>query len=304
MATKVNHLLLNNGLAAGIYVQKCRHGKGLTQKQVDEKCGFSPGFTGRLERGELRKISIPDVYELEATLKGFKRSTFENLADAKLEIQSERTDPRQVEAQAISKSKTRPVSTQKQQLKVILKEFRFVLLIAVVIALWSWNSERNHQEQVRIEAAYQTELANYERITNQCLSIEVEEASTMVGEPRTQDRLDAVLSAYDRVYSASCIEIDGNFYWNPFHRVGWPAETSIGTDDLSAKLLDGANFAIDSGIPFFSNGNTLCEDGWVSGSRGQGTCSWHGGYAKPRGFPLSLSVIANGERIEKPYKPE
>jgi transcriptional regulator with XRE-family HTH domain len=302
MATKVNHLLLNDGLAAGIYVQKCRHGKGLTQKQVDEKCGFSPGFTGRLERGELRKISIPDVYELEATLKGFKRSTFENLSVAKLEIQSERTEHSQVETQTISKPKTHPVSTQKQQLKVILKEFRFVLLIAVVIALWSWNSERNHQEQVRIEAAYQAELTDYERITNQCLSIEVEESARNVGEPRSQERIDAVRSAYDQVFSASCIEINENFYWNPFLGVGWPTDSANGQDDLSSRLLEGAYAAIDSGIPFFSNGNTLCEDGWVSGSRGQGTCSWHGGYAKPRGFQLSLSIIAYGQPIEKPYE--
>lgn len=237
-------------------------------------------------------------------MKGFKRSTFEKLADAKLEIQSESTDKNQIEARAISKLKTRPVTRQKHQLKVILKEFRFVLLIAVVIAFWSWNSERNYQEQVKIEAAYEAELIDYQRITNQCLSIDVEESARNVGEPRSQERIDAVLSAYDQVFSASCIEIDENFYWNPFRGVGWPADSSIGQDTLSSRLLDGAHAAIDSGIPFFSNGNTLCEDGWISRSRGQGTCSWHGGYAKPRGFLLSLSVITMGERIEKPYKPE
>jgi len=304
MTTNVNHLLLDNGLAAGIYVQKCRHNQGLTQKQVDEKCGFSAGFTGRLERGELRKISIPDVYELEATLKGFKRSTFEKLANAKLEIHSESTDHSQVEAKAISEFKTRHVSKKKHQLKVILKEFRFILLIAVVIALWSWNSERNHQEQVRIEAAYQAELMDYERITNQCLSIDVEESARNVGEPRSQERIDAVRSAYDQVFSASCIEIDENFYWNPFLGVGWPTDSANGQDNLSSRLLEGAYASIDSGIPFFSNGNTLCGDGWVSGSRGQGTCSWHGGYAKPRGYLLSLSIITYGDRIEKPYKVE
>lgn len=302
MTTKVNHLLLENGLAAGIYVQKCRHGHGLTQKQVDEKCGFSAGFTGRLERGELKKISIPDVYELEATLKGFKRFTFEKLSDAKLEIQNEDADRLPIQAQPISKSMSRPASKQMNQVQAVFKEFRFVILIAAVIALWSWNSEQNHQEQVRIEAAYEAELKIYERTTNQCLSIDVEEAARSVGEPRSQERIDAVVSAYDQIYSASCIEIDENFYWNPFRGVGWPVDSSIGQDDLSSRLLEGAYAAIDSGIPFFSNGNTLCEDGWVSGSRGQGTCSWHGGYAQPRGYLLSLSIITYGDPIKKPYK--
>jgi hypothetical protein len=304
MTTNVNHLLLDNGLAAGIYVQKCRHNQGLTQKQVDEKCGFYAGFTGRLERGELKKLSIPDVYELEATLKGFKRSTFEKLSNATVEIRSEDTHSSQIQSQSTTKSNSPTVSKQANQLKTIFKEFRFVALIAVVVALWSWNSERNHQEQVRIEAAYEAELKIYERTTNQCLSIDVEEAARSVGEPRSQERIDAVVSAYDQIYSASCIEIDENFYWNPFRGVGWPADSSIDQDDLSSRLLEGAYAAIDSGIPFFSNGNTLCEDGWVSGSRGQGTCSWHGGYAQPRGYLLSLSIITYGDRIEKPYKVE
>lgn len=302
MTTKVNHLLLENGLAAGIYVQKCRHGHGLTQKQVDEKCGFSAGFTGRLERGELKKISIPDVYELEATLKGFKRSTFEKLSDAKLEIQSEDTDRLPIQAQPISKSMSRPDSKQKIQIQTIFKEFRFVALIAVVIALWSWNSERNHQEQVRIEEAYASEINTFNRITGNCLSIAVEEATRNSGEPRSKERTDAVQAAYDQIYIASCIQIDQDFYWNPFQRVGFPNQDYANPSELSSHLLDGVLWAVDFGIPFFSNGSTLCDDGWVSSSRGQGTCSWHGGYAQPRGSPLSLAVILYGKEIEKPYK--
>jgi hypothetical protein len=35
---------------------------------------------------------------------------------------------------------------------------------------------------------------------------------------------------------------------------------------------------------------TLCADGWQSGSRGRGTCSWHGGVSDERGYYKTVSA--------------
>lgn len=303
MATNVNHLILDNGLAAGIFVQKCRQAQGLTQKQVDEKCSFYAGFTGRLERGELKKISIPDVYELESSLKGFNRSSFEKLSSAKLEIHTDTKDHVQRQTLAISSFKTHSFSKNKNQLKFVSKGLGLTVLIVAVAALWSWNAQKKHQEQVRIEAVYASELTSYKGITSNCLNISIEEATRTKGGPRSSQRINAVQIAYDQVYLASCIGLNQKYYWNPFQRVSFSQGDYASPTQPSEWLLEGAFWAIDSGLPFLEDGTTLCEDGSSSNSRGQGTCSWHGGYADPRGSPLSLVVPLLGEEIIEPVKP-
>jgi len=82
----VNYLRLGTAKKAGAYVKECRVAASYTQKNLDEKCGFSSGFIGKLERGEVKRISIPDMWKLEYALKKFKRSAFELEGKTELEL--------------------------------------------------------------------------------------------------------------------------------------------------------------------------------------------------------------------------
>jgi len=77
---------------AGGYIKELRSIQGLTQKELEQKCGFSPGFIGRLERGEVKRIAIPDVYAVASALKKFKRKTFEELGMCELQITEVKSD--------------------------------------------------------------------------------------------------------------------------------------------------------------------------------------------------------------------
>jgi hypothetical protein len=81
----VNYLLLLNPINAGAYVKEQRTLQGLTQKELESKCNLSSGFIGKLERGELWRIAVPDANELEFVLKKFKRKNFETLGECVLQ---------------------------------------------------------------------------------------------------------------------------------------------------------------------------------------------------------------------------
>ena len=82
----INFLRITIAHRAGSYVKECRLASGVTQRQLEISCGFPSGFIGKLERGEIKRISIPYVYEIESQLKKFKRSSFEVAGKTELEI--------------------------------------------------------------------------------------------------------------------------------------------------------------------------------------------------------------------------
>ena len=65
-------------------------------------------------------------------------------------------------------------------------------------------------------------------------------------------------------------------------------------------MFEGFLYEFDKGVPFLRSGMTMCEDGSLSYSRGSGTCSWHGGYAKQRGdfFSFNEIILEQDTRVE------
>lgn len=94
----VSYLLLLNPKNAGAYVKEQRTLQGLTQKELELKCNFPSGFIGKLERGELWRIAVPDANELEFVLRKFKRRNFEALANCVLQTSESKLDKSQESA--------------------------------------------------------------------------------------------------------------------------------------------------------------------------------------------------------------
>ena len=118
------------------------------------------------------------------------------------------------------------------------------------------------------------------------------------GDPRSSNRITEVATIFNKITSAPCfVSLQGAMLSNPYKdiKVG-----ELGTREhslLEEEVFQGFLYEYDSGVPFLRSGWTLCEDGSLSGSRGRGSCSWHGGYAKQRG---QMFTFDSAEKIKNP----
>lgn len=120
--------------------------------------------------------------------------------------------------------------------------------------------------------------------------------STYVGVPRSQERFNALNKILFSLVKAKCLKVsETDIARNPYEGIDLTTLNAATIGTAAWNLDQGALFYLDHGFSMFSpDGGTVCTDGWVSASRGPGTCSWHGGYAHARGSPLmffSVKVI-------------
>ena len=130
---------------------------------------------------------------------------------------------------------------------------------------------------------------NYRLLKAGCIPSSGEQGVLSAGDARSQVRLNAVDHYFMKLVAAPCLQIDtGEIYKNPYLGVQLASLSITTSTGTAAQVLDGVLYDFDYGLAaFLSNGTTLCDDGWISDSRGRGTCSHHGGYAHRRGLAIN-----------------
>jgi hypothetical protein len=118
--------------------------------------------------------------------------------------------------------------------------------------------------------------------------------------PRSRERFDQVAAKFYKLSDAPCMMRNGKIWTNPYKQVDLSQVRAGSTGRLQQEMYQGLLYEFDRGVPFLRSGETLCEDGWISSSRGRGTCSWHGGYAQQRGdlFTFDSSKLKRDPREE------
>lgn len=154
--------------------------------------------------------------------------------------------------------------------------------------------------QVVIETndALSVEKQHYKSIIGSCAKSNDEAKLRTIGEARSQDRLDAINQYFAVLVAAPCVrDAAGIVYNNPIEGVKLNTLDALRSSGIDATTVNGALYDLDYGLATFqANGTTLCDDGWISGSSGQGTCSHHGGYARGRGSQINYAdfgVLSN-----------
>lgn len=177
-----------------------------------------------------------------------------------------------------------------------------VLLMISTVAILSINEYRSEQriKKERI-SLLQDQVLRYEEKLSQCLNSRELLPSSYQSDPRSKERLKEVSDLFYKVVTAPCFE-KGNqkIYKNPYSGVILGDLSQNSVNDLEVEIFEGLLYEFDRGVPFLRSGMTLCEDGSLSYSRGSGTCSWHGGYARQRGdyFSFSKIILERDPRVE------
>ena len=119
--------------------------------------------------------------------------------------------------------------------------------------------------------------------------------------PRSEERLQEISDSFVKITNAPCFSKgDGKIYKNNYSSVDLKTISQNSANKLEVEIYRGVLYEFDKGVPFLKSGMTLCEDGFLSYSRGSGSCSWHGGYANQRGdfFTFRGITLAKDPRIE------
>jgi hypothetical protein len=183
------------------------------------------------------------------------------------------------------------------------KIFRTVTFLVIsAVATLSINEYRTEQ-RVRNEriALLQEQILQYEEKLSTCVNSREIFPFTYKSNPRSRDRLEEVSAAFNEIVTAPCFEKgDQKIYKNPYVGVDLGKLSQNSINEIEVEMFEGFLYEFDKGVPFLRSGMTLCEDGSLSYSRGSGTCSWHGGYARQRGerFYLNASTIEPDPRDE------
>lgn len=145
----------------------------------------------------------------------------------------------------------------------------------------------------------------FHALSKKCLNISKESSIRDVGKNRSTERLQAINNFYTPLVNSPCLNGNGTIYANKYFGVDLSKISSAKFFSDEYDLLQGILFDLDFGFSQFTSAGTICADGWISGSVGRGTCSWHGGYAHPRGSQISfddLNDIPDPENAERPEK--
>ena len=172
----------------------------------------------------------------------------------------------------------------------------------LAIGAFSFNNYHNEQriKNERI-AVLQQQKIEYEAKLATCLNTRELFPFVYQNNPRSRERLDLVSNLFYKVVSAPCFQKgDEKIYTNPYSGIDLGKVSQNSVDEAENEIFEGFLYEFDKGVPFLRSGMTLCEDGSLSYSRGSGTCSWHGGYAKQRGdsFSFSKTTLEKDPRVE------
>lgn len=172
----------------------------------------------------------------------------------------------------------------------------------LAIGAFSFNNYHNEQriKNERI-AVLQQQKIEYEAKLATCLNTRELFPFVYQNNPRSRERLDLVSNLFYKVVSAPCFQKgDEKIYKNPYSGIDLGKVSQNSVDEAENEIFEGFLYEFDKGVPFLRSGMTLCEDGSLSYSRGSGTCSWHGGYAKQRGdsFSFNKATLEKDPRVE------
>lgn len=177
----------------------------------------------------------------------------------------------------------------------------FALLVVISLATntnsafaWPWNGSAAEQ-QMKKEAT-----AAYKRITSDCYKISGYSKIRSIGLARSDQRIKAVNNFYIPLVEKLCLKNSkGQVFENPYYGVNLSKIGSAKFLTYDYELFQSMLFNVDYGFSPFTASGTICGDGTISSSVGSGTCSWHGGYAKPRGTEVSFEEY---REFEPPVK--
>jgi hypothetical protein len=148
---------------------------------------------------------------------------------------------------------------------------------------WPWNGSAAEQ-QMKKEAA-----AAYKRITSDCYNISGYSKIKTIGSARSDQRITAANNFYIPLVEKLCLKNSkGQVFENPYYGINLSKIVSAKYSTYDYELFQSILFNVDYGFSPFTSSGTICGDGTISNSVGSGTCSWHGGYAKPRGTEVSF----------------
>ena len=167
----------------------------------------------------------------------------------------------------------------------------FIALVLLAIGTLSINEYRNELriKEERIAILEKQKIA-YEAKLTTCLNTRDFFPFVYQNNPRSPERLESVSYLFYKIVSAPCLERNDNkIYKNPYSGIDLGKISQNSVDENEYEMFKGFLYEFDKGVPFLRSGMTLCEDGSLSYSRGSGTCSWHGGYARQRGEPFTFS---------------
>ena len=183
------------------------------------------------------------------------------------------------------------ISSTKSLKKSIFRTTIFLVITAA--AILSINEYRSEQ-RIRNEriSLLQEQVVQYEEKLSTCINSREVFPFAYQSNPRSRERLEEVSKLFNQVVLAPCFERgDQKIYKNPYAGVDLGKLSQNSVDEIEVEMFEGFLYEFDKGVPFLRSGMTMCEDGSLSYSRGSGTCSWHGGYARQRGDLFSFNEI-------------
>jgi len=158
------------------------------------------------------------------------------------------------------------------------------------VAAWPWSGSAAEQ-QMKKDAT-----AAYKNLTADCFNISGYSRIKNVGKARSNERLKAINDFYVPLVQKLCLKgANSSILENPYYGINLSKLNDAKYPSYEYELLQSVLFNLDFGFSPFTPAGTICGDGSLSGSVGRGTCSWHGGYAKPRGTEVNLSEYRDFE---------
>ena len=185
-----------------------------------------------------------------------------------------------------------------------LKELRSIGLIVFLFIGFTGNyfyqahiENLKKQEQI---SALKIQVHAYEQKYLTCINPADRSEITFDNNARSEVRISEVLAKYQKIIDAPCVILrNESIYSNPYQGISINSIFNATRTPQQEELYQGVLFDVDRGVPFLRTGGSICSDGWISGSVGRGTCSWHGGYARQRGneFLFKFSVVEDDPRL-------
>lgn len=131
----------------------------------------------------------------------------------------------------------------------------------------------------------EAEVATYESKISTCTDTTSVFPSFYGDNPRSSERITRVVKTFQSISEWNCLIFQKDkIYDNPYRGLSLSNLGAEPRGELEEEVFQGIIFEIDKGIPYLVTGGSICSDGSISGSVGRGTCSWHGGYARQRGY--------------------
>jgi hypothetical protein len=155
---------------------------------------------------------------------------------------------------------------------------------------WPWSGSAAEQSMKK-------QASNgYKQLTSDCFDISGYSKIKAVGQPRSTERLAAINKFAVPLVQKLCLKDSrASAFENPYFGIDLGKLNEATYPSNEYNLLQTILYNLDFGFTPFTPAGTICGDGSLSPSAGQGTCSWHGGYAKARGNGFSFNAYQEFE---------